>query len=295
MKTINILIFLILSLLITACSEDPIPPRDYYNIDRIYSIDLNGSNRKLITEGSDFSLLSNNKIIYINDHKLFSCNSDGKDKVLITPNDFYVGQYRLFLNETKLLLNIYFSPCLINIDGSGFKSLSWAKDPVFNGIAISSNELYIINSDGSDRIRIKDTVNSSYRYDISFTADGNNIIYINDIQYGIALDLRLYNFKSKTDTSLFYSNGNIFYRASKWNTLLFANGGGINLENINSYKYTFIYPGGDPYFPYDSTKITFMNNGFTAVCLMDLTENSTKIINANLPNNFVSHPILSLD
>jgi hypothetical protein len=85
------------------------------------------------------------------------------------------------------------------------------------------------------------------------------------------------------------------YCISKCNTLLFSNGNGVNLMNLNNYNYTFLHTGGDAYFSADSTKITFMNYDFTAIYVMDLEQNYTILININLPNNFISHPILSLD
>ncbi len=310
MKVISILIIPLLFMFFASCEEDPMPPREYYNIDRIYSINLDESNLKLITTGSDFSLLSNNKIIYINAYKLNLCKSDGTNNIILTQGNPQVYSYQIFFNETKVLLNTEY---LMNIDGSGLTSLNIV-DSFKNNykriyeVAISPNEekisyanilgLYIINSDGSNLFDLKDTTGQISYGSINFTSDGNKIAYKADIQNGIAIDLRLYDIKRKQDTSLFYNDdGNkvIAYRTSKWNTLLFSNGDGINLENLNNYTHTFLYSGGDPYFSNDSTKITFMNYGFTAICVMDLKENSIKIINVNLPNNYISHPILSLD
>ena len=255
-------------------------------------------------------------MIYINDDELYLANSDGSNKKIIS-NNSNIYDYQLYLNITRIIFKQFLYPnnsvninlYTMNIDGSDLTELNIPNNiNLHNEIIFSpdgskivysnSTGLYFMNSDGSDQKQIKDTTNRSYCYDFNFTPDGENIIYIHDIQYGIALDLRLYNLNNMVDTSLFYNdNGNSIrsYRISKWNTLLFSNGDGVNLENLNNYTHSFLYRGGDPYFSNDSTKITFMNYGFKAICVMDLKDNSIKIINVNLPNNYISHPILSLD
>jgi Tol biopolymer transport system component len=317
MKLFYFLFLSILSLLLYSCSKDGNPNVQSFYINRIYSINIDGGDKKLLAVGNNFSILDNNKMIYINDHKLYLSNSDGSNKEIISDNNFEIYNYQLYLNGTKIMfkqslypnnslkINLY----TMNIDGSGLTELNIPNNINLNyGASISpdgskivfanSTGLYFMNTTGLDQKQIKDSSNRSYCYDFKFTPDGNNIIYVHDVQYGVALDLRLYNTKSFLDTSLFYNDdGNkiISYNISKWNTLLFSNGSGINLENLNNYTHSFLYRGGDPFFSNDSTKITFMNYDFTAVCILDLTQNSTKIIEVNLPKNFISHPMLSLD
>jgi WD40-like Beta Propeller Repeat len=313
MRLFNLLLLSILSVILSSCGEDGNPDVQYFYINRIYSVNIDGSDKKLLAIGNDFSILENGKIIYINDHKLYLSSSDGSNKLIISPNNFEVYNYQFYLNNTKIIFIKYTYPnnslYTMNPDGSELTELNIPNNFNFNNgirfsndgtkIVFSNNTgLYIVNSDGTNQRRIKDTTNGSYCYDYGFTPDGNRVVYINDIQSGIALDLRLYNSESLLDTSLFYNdNGNEirFYRVSKWNTLLFSNGDGVNLADLNNYNHSFLYRGGDPYFSNDSTKITFMNYEFTSICIMDLTDNFTKIINVNLPKNFVSHPILSLD
>lgn len=289
------------------------PNYEFYHIDRIYSINLDGRDLKMITIGSDYSLLPNGKIIYINNKKLYSCESDGSENIIISPINMEIHNYQIYLNGTKLFfINHYYmnsSYYSMNLDGSEFTQLELPNNlnlsssikfsPDGRRIAyVNKSRLFIINSDGSNPILVKDSTNRSYCYNLNFTPDGNNLIYIYDIQYGEALDLRLFNINEMADTSLFYNNmGNsvITYTISKWNTLLFSNSDGINLENLNNYTHNFLYRGGDPYFSFDSTKITFMNYDFKAICVMDINQKSTTLINVNLPNNVILHPLLSLD
>ncbi len=309
MKYISFLILPVLSFIIVSCNEpDPMPPVTGYSIDRIYSINLDGSGLKLITTGSDFSLLPNGKIIYINNSKLYSCNSDGTDDVIISPNSFDVYNYMFYLNSTKILIYSNASFYSMNLDGSGFSQLNFPSNiKINNYITLSpdgqklayanSSGLYIINSDGSNQIQIQDSANTFSFPDINFTPDGNNVVYLQDFRNGNAQDLGLYNVNSKYDTSLFYgTNGNWArtYCLSKWNTLLFSNGNGVNLMNLNNYSYTFLHSGGDAHFSNDSTKITFtdLNN---SIYVMDLKDYSTKYMLVNLPKNYISNPLLSLD
>lgn len=314
MKHIIFLLLPVLSIIMVSCNEpDPMPNVQSYDISRIYSINLDGSGLKLITTGSDFSLLPNGKMIYINNQKLFSCNSDGSNSVLISPNSLDIYGYQFYLNSTEILFIIYADPgasvYVMNTDGSGLTHLNLPNDfglnfeitfsPDGRKIAYrNSSGLYIINFDGSNKIQIKDTVNTFSFMDINFTPDGNNVVYMEDFANVTAMDLRLYNVNSKRDTSLFY--GNIqsslgTYCISKWNSLLFSNSNGVNLMNLNNYSYTFLYRAGDAQFSNDSTKITFVNNSINSIYVMDLKENSIKQIIVKLPNNTFSHPILSLD
>lgn len=316
MRVFYFLILSSLSLLFYSCSSGGNPEWTTKSINRIYSINIDGNDKKLLATGNDFSILENNKMIYINDDKLYLANSDGSNKEIIS-NNSNIYDYQLYLNNTKIIfkqllypnnsvnINLY----TMNIDGSGLTELNIPNNinlhneiifsPDGSKIAFESNTgFYLMNSDGSDLLQLKDTTNRSYCYDISFTPNGKNVIYIHDIQYGVALDLRLYNIKIALDTSLFYNDdGNkvIAYAVSKWNTLLFSNGDGVNLENLNDYTHSFLYRGGDPHFSNDSTKITFMDYDLNAICVFDLINNSPDFIQVDLPKNYISNPTLSLD
>ena len=106
------------------------------------------------------------------------------------------------------------------------------------------------------------------------------------------------------DTSLYYNNdGNKVgdFDASSLNKLLFDNGDGVNLMDLNNYNYTFLYRGGNSHFSYDSSKITFIYNIYNTstnideLAVLDLNKNSLILLLPNLPNNFISNPRLSLD
>ncbi len=317
MKSITYLFLAVLFLIFASCglldTGDGMPDYRSFSIDRIYSVNLDGSDLKLIAVGSSFTLLSNGKLIYIKDYKLHSCNLDGTDSVIISPDNYEIFNYQFYLNSSKILFIQYSikntSVYSMNVDGSGFSQLNLPSNIKFNGgVTISPDGqkmayangtgLYIVNIDGSDQRQIKDTANRSYFYNMSFTPDVNNVVYIQDIQSGVALDLRLYNIQSRHDTSLFYNNdGNKIgtYNLSRWNTLLFSNGDGVNLMNLKDYSYTFLHHGGDTHFSYDSTKITFMDFDINAIDVMDLKQNSSNLIFVNLPKNYISNPELTLD
>jgi len=213
MKYISFLVLPFLSLIIVSCNEsDPMPPVESYDISRIYSINLDGSGLKLNTTGSDFSLLPDGKMIYINNQKLFSCNSDGSNSVMISPNSLDIYNYQFYLNSTEILFIEYAYPntslYVMNLDGSGLTQLNLPNNFKFNtGITFSpdgqkiaytnNSGLYIINSDGSNQSKIKDSANTFSFFDINFTPDGNNVVYLQDFQNGNAQDLRLYNVNSK--------------------------------------------------------------------------------------------------
>lgn len=314
MKYIKYFFYPALFLIFASCglldSGGGMPDWQTYYISRIYSVNLDGSDLKLITLGSNLTLLPNGRLIYLKDYKLHSCNIDGTDSVTISPENVEIFNYQLNLNATKLLLNQFYSPYLMNLDGTGLtlvnmpsnikSSYGTGMSPDGKIIAYSNYSvgLLLMNSDGSNQIQIKDTSNRSYFYNINFTPDGNNVVYIQDIQGGVALDLRLYNIQSKLDTSLFYNNdGNKIrtYCISKWNTLLFSNGDGVNLMNLKDYSYTFLHRGRDAHFSYDSTKVTFMDFDINAIDVFDLKQNSSNLIFVNLPKNNISNPALSLD
>ncbi|MHB8581157.1 MAG: TolB family protein [Ignavibacteriaceae bacterium] len=310
MKFIGFLILPILSIILSSCiQQDPMPIKNYSSIERIYSINLDGSDLKLLTTGNDFTLLPNGKIIYLNNYKLYSCNSDGTDSVIITPNNLdFVGIQQYYFNSTTIYIigyNFYYS---MNLDGSGFNQLNYPsiiKNYYYKRLSpdgkkfvyVTLSGIYIVNTDGSDQRQIQDSTNAFTFDEVNFTPDGNNVAYLQEVRVGYGTDLRLYNINNKRDTSLF--NGTSLnwvrsYGISMWNTLLFNNFNGINLMNLNDYNYTFLHSGEYAYFSFDSTKITFMDSN-NLFYVMDLNDNSTKNIKVNLPNNVISHPLLSLD
>ena len=313
MKFLSFLILPILSIIFISCNKgDPQPLSVFITSNSfggIYSVNLDGSNLKVINHGYDFSLLSNGKIIYIYNKKLYSCNSDGTDSVIISPKNIDINHYQLNSNTTKILFigysySFYYS---MNIDGSGFSQSYYPFiREIYNEITLSPDGqklayatpsgIYIVNTDGSNQRQIQDSTNTVTFLDIQFTPDGNNVVYLQDFRNGKAQDLRLYNVNSKIDTSLFYStNGNwvTTYSISKWNTLLFIQGNGIYLMSLNDYNYTFLHSGKDAHFSFDSTKITFISN--YSVNAIDLKDYSTKDIQVFFSENGLSNPLLSFD
>jgi hypothetical protein len=106
MKYFSFIILPFLSLILFSCynnQPDHSPPAQGYDISRIYSIKSDGSGLKLIAAGSNFSLLPDGKLIYINNQKLYSCNSDGPDSVIISPANLNIYKYQFYLNGTEIL------------------------------------------------------------------------------------------------------------------------------------------------------------------------------------------------
>ncbi len=148
MKLFYFFFLSILSLLLYSCSEDGNPNVQSFNIDRIYSVNIDGSNKKLLATGNNFSLLENNKMIYLNDYKLYLSNSDGSNKEIISNSNFEIYDYQLYMNNTKIIFKQFLHPdntlkiilYTMNIDGSDLTELNIPDNIKFNnGIAFSPN------------------------------------------------------------------------------------------------------------------------------------------------------------
>ncbi len=306
-------LLLFIPLLISACDQGGgMPNVESYSIQKIYSINLDNTGLKLIANGSNFSLLPDGKFIYINNNKICSCNSDGSDAMVISPPAFNIYDYQLCQNMTKIIFNQYVAPNRIvyemNLDGSGLTKLTLPDTARLNSgftfshnlkmIAFTNREgLYFINADGSNLHLIKDTTNTFSFDNVSFTYDDSNIVYMQDIKGISAEDLRLYNIKTMHDTSMYYgTSGNWArgYSLSNFNTLLFSNASGVNLMHLNNYFYTFLHSGGDAHFSYDGKVATFTDLDLT-IYVMHINSNNVDQIMINLPKNYISNPILSLD
>lgn len=311
MKWLYKILMAVMPVFLISCGESEMPSS--YTLSRIYSISTDGSNLTYITTGKEFTILQDDKIIYLNDSRLYKCNAEGNDVITISPEDFEVHSYLLYMNDTKILLSRYaytdVPTYTINSDGSNLTQLQFPEAAIIHGeitmapdgskfVYTNFTGMYLMDFNGTTPVQIRDTVNSSSFFNLSFTPDGKNIIYIDDIQLGVALDLRSYELLSHKDTTLFYdADGNKVraYTVSDRNSLLFSASKGIYLEDLPSCTNTFLHSGGDPHFSRDTTKITFMNYDDDSIFIMDITQQSTNEIVVNLPGNFISRPVLSSD
>lgn len=310
-RYVKYLLLIIYTVSLAFCdTQDPMPPTITHTTYEIYSVNLDGSNLKKITTGNDYSQLPDGKLIYLDNNKIYKCNPDGTDKVLISPSNMSIGFYKYYRGGSKITFPEYtkqgFIPYLINLDGNEVTQLGpYIKSsnipvisPNGNKVAFTDNSgLYIRNSDGSNQIQIKDTTDGAICEQVDFTPDGNNVIYIYRNNSKFYRDLRLYNTIDSKDMSL-YSRakyGVTDYCTSKWSTLLFFDSAGINLENLLSFTHRFLHSGEEPHFTYDSTKITFIHAVSQTVYIMDISADTTKAINFNMPNKGILHPELSID
>jgi hypothetical protein len=285
------------------------PDYQEYTIYKLYAVNLDGSGIRLLTKGSNFSILPDGRILFLKDNKLYSCNSDGTDSLSLLPNYSSISWYQLVSGGTKIIFEQYPQYYIINTDGSGLSQFSlpnnlknnygYVFSPNMQKIVFTNNTgLYIENIDGSGLKLIKDSTNNSYFNIFKFTPDGKSLIYIQILSNDYSRDLRLYKIDSNQDISLYYYgdyNAVINFSVSQGSKLIFSNDAGIDLQDLNTYRINFVYSGGDAHFSYDTTKITFQDFSKNAIGIMDLNTYAVNLFPINLPGNSISGPTLSAD
>ncbi len=284
-------------------------PTEEAYVNRIYSININGENLKLLSEGTGFSFSqTEDTIFYLNNGSIYSMNIDGSNKHLITPTNFFVYDFH-FTSNNKIYMNQYYEPYIINIDGSGLTkvtlpdSIKYLSGLIFShsgkSIVVSyAGGIYLMNPDGTEPRLLLDSSNSRTYSDISFTPNDSAIIYIEDDHKTGALSLKLFNIVFSTDTTLFPEDGGnhiINYSISHWNTVLFVSTAGIHVLDLNTLKYVFLTKGSYPHYSNDGEEISYIILDNPGIYIYLIKSATIKHVDVNLPGNYLSDPVILPD
>jgi hypothetical protein len=282
--------------------SDPMPFHQSASVDRIYSVNIDGSNLKLLSLGDNYfpSLTGDTIFIHSND-SIYYANSDGSNKHLLTPGSYigcWLSSAGKICMEQKNTLDNYF----INTDGSGLTKVtlpqlmiySWDLSPSADKVVYSCNRgLYLTNIDGSNSLLLKDTSNSMLVYSAHFTSDGNSIILVQDNYLIGASSLILYNLKSGSSTKLF--SGEVDYELSPADIILFSSSGGIYLYKLKNNQFSEVTLGGGAHFSTDGTLFSYFLSDDTSIRVYNLISNTMTRTDINLPGNFLLNAHFSPD
>jgi hypothetical protein len=278
------------------------PTNQEASVDRIYSINTDGSNLKLLSYGNAFLLsLTRDTIFICNNDSIYYADLNGSNKHLLTPGSYY----NLFFSsgKNKICLDQKSSGhYCINTDGSGLTKIylpnlliySWDISPSGDKVVYSCNRgLFLTNIDGSNSKLLIDTSNSVLVYNVSFTSDGNSLLFIRDNYLAQSSSFMIYNLKSGISTKLF--SGYVDYELSLSDTILFSYSGGIYLFNLKNNLYSEITGGGGAHISADASRISYFLADNTEILTYILNSNSIKRTNVYLPGNFLHNANLSTD
>lgn len=292
--------------------------RQSVSVFRIYSINTDGTNLKLLSNGSKFILSkTGDSIFYCKDNNIYFMNTDGTNPRELTSSDPFNNLW-LSLNGKNICLNrTDNSAYFMNTDGSGLTKfnlpnsikyvLGWNISPVDSEIVFSCNSgIYLITTDGKNLRLLKDSSNLSIYYDPNFTIDGTAIVYVQgDGHYNspIGPSMRLFNLKNGRDTLLFPGDNLkhvIDFEVSPWNTILFTNTFNysnlrISLLNLGNLSYTTLTQGSYAHFSIDGEWISYIILDSPLICTYNLKSKMINRINTSLPGNYFSDPRLTPD
>jgi hypothetical protein len=288
---------------------NPIPES---SVNKIYSINSDGSNLKLLSNGSEFHpSITGDTIFYLNNGGIYSMNLDGTNQHLITPPGFSCYNFWLSFDGKKLCTGEYFNPYVLNSDGSGLTKLNlpdsikylygWAISPSGNKIAFSYiHGLYLIDYDGENLKHLRDSTNSTTYTIVNFTPDDSSFIYIeNAYMHNMNYTtLKLYKFKDSSDKYLVTENvinDAIFYNISQWNTILFTNVSGIYLFDLSNNNLSFLTKGSYAHYSIDGSRVSYIVLDSMSLYTYNLKSRTINKLNLTLPGNSLSDSFLSRD
>lgn len=169
-----------------------------------YSINADGTNNKLFRDSMWVTSTSyHGKIalalldsgLYFG--KMYVLNTDGTNMIQIPRNNMYPVYYILSPRGDKVLFTSDAGNymCVVNSDGTNFMQLSngitgteivpqFSPDgnfiAYFESTPGSSTGLYIINTNGTGKILIKDSITYNYGATLAWSPDGNKIVFENN-------------------------------------------------------------------------------------------------------------------
>ncbi|MFA6980376.1 MAG: hypothetical protein WC209_13730 [Ignavibacteriaceae bacterium] len=277
---------------------------------RIYSINTDGTNLKLLANGGNFILSqTRDTIFYCNDYSIYSMDADGSNKHQLSP--YLFNDLWLSLNGKNICLNgTDYSYYFMNTDGSGLTKLtlpnyinflwSWNISPSGNQILFSHlSGMYLMDVDGKNFKLLRDSSNSKYVYSSNFTSDGKSAVYILYDHLAVSYSLKLLNLIDGTDILLFpgdKTNHVTAFEVSQWNTILFITSNKIYELDLNNYSVNLLIQAGrDAHYSKDGKWISYVD--FTYPRLYTYNYELKKIAQINLPlvGNYISNPRLTYD
>jgi hypothetical protein len=239
-------------------------------------------------------------------------NLDGTNNHLITSFDPYILYFWLSADGKKICTGDYRSAHILNTDGSGLTKINfpdsiidpqWALSPAGNLIAVSlARGLCLINPDGRNFKVLRDSSNLTTYYNLSFTSDGNSVLYIQDEHDNGRLNFKSFNLKTGKDINLFpdlYTEAIYSYEVSPEDSILFTDVSGISLLNLSNYTTTFLTKGFNAHFSPDGSNISYVITDVitdsTNLYIYNLKSGLINRIQANFPGNYILDPYLSHD
>ena len=311
----KLILFIVLSLILMMNSCGLLDSENHskatsINVARIYSVNIDGSNLKLISVSGSFIVSqSGDSIFYIDkNYHINYINSDGTNNQLLTSAS--VQWFRLASSGNILCTLSGSDPYFLNTNGSGLTKIpipgpvgkyinaetldiSPAGDKV---VFAEYKGLFVMDYDGQNIHQLKDSSGISYYEYAHFAQNGESIIYIHH-QYSTGENfLKLYNLNTDKDSLLYKSYGDNLvgvYDVSPWNTVLFSFTGGIYLLNLKDNAAHFLTYGMEAGFSNDSTKITYCVFPNAVIYTLDIKSGITTHTIINLPGNYIYNPHLS--
>lgn len=271
---------------------------------RIYSINTDGTNLKLLANGGNFILSqTRDTIFYLNDYTIYSMGADGSNKHQMSSYQF--NNLWLSLNGKNICLNrTDYSYYYMNIDGTDLTKLtlpsstnflwSWNITPARDQILCTNRTgMYLIDKVGNNLKLLIDSSNSTFIYSSNFTSDGKSAIYI------LNKSLKLINLIDGKDTLLFpgdETNQVTSFEVSQWNTILFTTDKRIYELDLNNYSpKLLIQTGRDAHYSKDGKWISYADKIYPFLYTYNYELKKIAMINLPLVGNFISNPRLTYD
>lgn len=271
---------------------------------RVYSINSDGTNLKLLANGGNFILSqTRDTIFYLNDYTIYSMSVDGSNKNQISP--YHFNNIWLSLNGKNICLSSTdYSYCYMNTDGTGLTQLtlpssinflwSWNISPAGDQILCTNRTgMYLIDKVGNNLKLLIDSSNSTFIYSSNFTSDGKSAIY------KLNKSLKLINLNEGKDTLLFLgdeTNQVISFEVSQWNTILFTTDKRIYELDLNNYSpKLLIQTGRDAHYSRDGKWISYADKIYPFLYTYNYELKKIAMINLPLAGNYISNPRLTYD
>jgi hypothetical protein len=277
-----------------------------YLVTKIYSVNTDGTNLKLLSNGRTFTLSqTGDSLFYLNNSMIYFMNIDGTNDHLVPTGK--TGDFWLSSGKDKICFNSSGKQTFINTNGSALTKLNipdtikntdygvWDISPsgnrvVFNG----TGGIYLMDIDGENVKLFKDTtIKSGSCILLRFTPDGNSVISINvpDILY-----LKIYNlndgtYKALISKSIYFISLDVF----SWNTLLFSTDSRIYQGDFSNVLNTSFINGTDAHYSIDGTKFSYLKSDSSGIFTYNPTSGTINHTDVYLPGNTLSNPHLTLD
>ena len=270
------------------------------DVSRIYSINTDGTNLKLLASGNSFVFSQTGDSMFYNyNYAVYYMDLNGANSRLMAENafDLWLSSGKNKICFTHLTTT---KPYFMNTDGSGLTKLNvpdsfkyiesrWDISPSGNKVVFSAYAgIYIMNIDGSNLKRLKDTVNpSTYYFSLYFTPDGSSIIYSPDQSY-----IKIYNLADGTYKTIFWKNSYTisFYELSPSNALLFGDYQNIYSANLIDDSHTLLTKGTFGHFSFDESKFAYVIYDSSGINTYNLPSGPVTHIDVNLPGNAINDP-----